>query len=455
MSVLPKTSPAATAYQVSKGKWVPAKHLLYTSRKLVDATARRTTRLMVTEPPRHGKSELISKHFPFWYLGLYPHHRIILTSYEADFAASWGRKVRDLIDEHGDIFGIKIRHDSSAANRWELEEYGGGMVTAGAGGPITGKGGNVLIIDDPFKNAEQAASLTMRRKIWEWYRSTFYTRLEPGGVIIIIMTRWHEDDLVGRLLNPEMGDVEDWTQVNFPAIAEEHDILGRKPGEALWPQRYDVDALMRIKVAGVGSYWWNAMYQQHPSPPEGNILNRNWWRYYKQAPDNFDEVIQSWDCNFEETDDGSYVVGQVWGKKDADKYLLDQLRARIDFTATLQAIRSLSAKWPQARLKLIEKKANGPAVIATLKREIPGIVPVNPQGSKEARLYAVSPDIEAGNVYIPDPSIATWVHDYVEELSVFPNGVNDDQVDATSQALDRLSTRPTRQKNYSGKGARV
>lgn len=443
------------AYHVSRGRWIPARHLLYTSRKLVDISARRIRRLIVTEPPRHGKSELISKYFPAWYLGMFPDEKIILTSYEADFASSWGRKARDTIEEFGEqLFGVRVRQDSSAANRWEIAGYGGGMVTAGAGGPITGKGGNVIIIDDPFKNAEEANSKTIRDKVWDWYQSTLYTRLEPGGALIIVQTRWHEDDLVGRLLNPEYGEVEDWEIINLPAIAEKNDVLGRKLGEALWPERFNPQELARIKKT-VGSYWWNALYQQRPSPPEGSIINRNWWKLYKTLPGDLDEMLQSWDCSFKETADGSFVVGQVWGRRGADKYLLDQFRARADFTATIKAIRTMSAKWPQARLKLIEEAANGPAVISSLKQEIAGIVPVRARGSKEARLHAVSPDIEAGNVYIPDPSIAPWVHDYIEELAMFPNAANDDQVDATSQALDRLNLRPVRTTNYSGKGARA
>lgn len=168
------------------------------------------------------------------------------------------------------------------------------------------------------------------------------------------------------------------------------------------------------------------------------MFKRSWWQFYRQPPNQFDEIIQSWDMSFKETKEGSYVVGQIWGRKGADKYLLDQVRDRMDFPATIQAVRSLSAKWPQAHAKLVEDKANGPAVIATLRREISGLIPVEPQGSKEARAAAVSSDIEAGNVYLPDPSIASWIHDFIEELSVFPNGANDDQCDGATQGLLRL-----------------
>lgn len=441
LNELAKASPAGMAYRVSGGRWKPARHLLLASKKLVDVAARRSKRLIFTLPPRHGKSELISKYFPSWYLGGFPEDRVILTSYEADFATSWGRKARDITEEYGEsMFGVKVRQDSSAANRWEIEGHGGGMVTAGAGGPITGKGGDVIIIDDPFKNAQEANSPTVRNKIWEWYQSTLYTRLEPDGALIIVMTRWHEDDLVGRLLNPEFGAVEDWEIINLPAVAEGKDLLGREPGEALWPERYDIEELGRIKET-VGSYWWNALYQQRPSPPGGSIVKRDWMRFYKEPPSFCEELLQSWDLAFKESQSGSYVVGQVWGRSGADIYLLDQVREHMDFTDTLRAIRNTSRKWPNAYQKLIEDAANGPAVIASLKREVPGITPVKPQGSKEARLYAVSPAFEAGNVYLPDPSIAPWVLDYVEEIASFPNGKNDDQVDATSQALVRLMRR--------------
>ncbi|MBC7340837.1 MAG: phage terminase large subunit [Clostridia bacterium] len=448
-STLPKRSyaalravtPAHFAYTVSEGRWTPFEHLLLLNRKLVDVAAGRIRRLMVFMPPRHGKSELTSRYFPAWYLGTFPDKRIILASYEADFAATWGRKARNLLEEFGpSLFGVKVSDDSAAAARWDIAEHEGGMVTAGVRGPITGKGANVAIIDDPVKNDQEAMSQTYRDATWDWYRATFSTRIQEEGAIILVMTRWHEDDLAGRLLRAQEEGGDRWEVVNLPALAEENDMLGRQPGEPLCPELFTKETLEATKIR-LGSYWWNALYQQRPSPMEGGILKRSWWRYYRQLPERFDEVIQSWDMSFKETTSGSYVVGQVWGRKRADKYLLDQVRDRMDFPATLQAVRQLSARWPQARAKLVEDKANGPAVIATLKREIPGLIAVEPQGSKEARAAAVSPDIEAGNVYLPDPSIAPWVHDFVEECAAFPNGANDDQVDAMTQALNRFNSR--------------
>jgi predicted phage terminase large subunit-like protein len=281
-------------------------------------------------------------------------------------------------------------------------------------------------------------SQTYRDATWDWYRATFSTRIQEDGAIILVMTRWHEDDLAGRLLRAQEEGGDKWEVVNLPALAEDDDMLGRQLGEPLCPQLFTKETLEKTKVR-LGSFWWNALYQQRPSPQEGGILKRHWWKFYRKAPDKFDEIIQSWDMTFKDTKTADFVVGQVWGRKGADKYLLDQVRDRMDFPATIQAVRTLSAKWPQARVKLVEDKANGPAVIATLKKEISGLIPVEPQGSKESRAWAVSPEVEAGNVYLPDPSIAPWVHDFIEECTVFPNGTNDDQVDAMTQALIRFS----------------
>jgi predicted phage terminase large subunit-like protein len=193
----------------------------------------------------------------------------------------------------------------------------------------------------------------------------------------------------------------------------------------------------------MGSYAAAGQLQQRPSPAEGGILKRHWWRFYREAPRQFSEVIQSWDCAFKDTRTSDFVVGQVWGRNGADKYLLDQVRGRMDCPATIQAVKRLSEKWSQAQAKLVEDKANGPAVIATLKHEIAGLIAVNPEGGKEVRAHAVSAQIEAGNVYLPDPTIAPWITGFIEECAAFPNGAYDDQVDAMSQALNRLRKSPS------------
>lgn len=441
---------------VHRGLYRHARHTKLISEKLKEVEEGKIKRLMIFLPPRHSKSMTVSETFPSFFIGKNLNRRVILVSYGDSLARKFGRANRNKLEEYGEeIFGINLSKDNSSVTNWGIEGYRGGMISAGIGGPITGEGADLLIIDDPIKNRKEADSKTYRNMVWDEWQNTLYTRLQPNGAVIIILTRWHEDDLAGRLLNPEYGVVEDWEIIRLPAIAEENDLLGRKVGELLWPEDGFDEEWAEVTKTAVGSQTWASLYQQRPAPAEGNVVKREWWQFYNDLPEDLDEVIQSWDLSFKETEDGSYVVGQVWGKKGANKYLIDQVRARMDFTKTLRAIRNLSIKYPEARLKLIEDKANGPAIISTLRQEISGIVPVNPRGSKEERASAVSPDIEAGNVYLPSPSIASWVNDYIEEWAAFPYGENDDQVDATSQALDRLNLMNNRIRNYSGKGARV
>lgn len=404
-------------------------------------------------PPRHGKSELISRYFPAWYLGNFPDRRVMLTSYEAQFASGWGRRAREVLEEYGPgVFGVDVRADSSAANRWDLVGHEGGMITAGVGGPITGRGADLLIIDDPIKNREEALSSVYRERHWEWWRSTARTRLQPGGAVVLVMTRWHEDDLAGRLL-AEPGDR--WREIRLPALAWGPDELGREEGEALWPSQYDAADLAEIAEES-GSYWWEAMYQQRPSPSEGGILERGWWRRYPAYGwPQLQHVAQSWDMAFKDTKGTSYVVGQVWGTDLAARYLLCQVRARLSFTKTLGAVEALTGWVGEqgfgSHRILVEEKANGAAVIDSLRRKIGGLIPVMPDGSKEARAHAVSPLIESGNVHIPEGLIPapagfepTPTDVFVEEAAAFPNGANDDQVDAMTQALSRLRSTPQR-----------
>lgn len=263
-------TPAALAERLSEGRWTRAPHLTLLARKVAGAAFGECRRLLVLIPPRHGKSELVSHWTPVWLLELFPEWPIILASYEADFAASWGRKVRDTIALHRDTLSVQISEDSSAAHRWNTPQ-GGGMITAGVGGPITGRGARLLIIDDPFKNWEEAQSATRREKVWEWFRSTAYTRLEPGGSIVIVMGRWHEDDLVGKLLKEQAAGGETYEVVELPAQARENDPLGRPIGAPLWPERYDTPALEGIRRA-ILDYFYQALYQQQPPSAAGKLF---------------------------------------------------------------------------------------------------------------------------------------------------------------------------------------
>jgi len=424
---------------VHAGQWIRASHLELVCEELERIMRGENKRLMIFMPPRHGKSMCVTESFPSYYLGHYPERRVMELSYGAELAQEFGKKNRDKVFEYGnDIFGLRLSNQQATKTNWKIEGTDGGMYSVGFFGPVTGRGADLLIVDDPIRNRAEAESQTYRDKIWAEYQSTVATRLHAGGSIIIILTRWHEDDLAARLLNPEHVKVENWKILSLPAICEsEDDLLGREIGQALWEKGgYDEDWALQQKET-VGSYAWNALYQQHPTPSSGGIFKREWWQKWKELPGDLFDFIQSWDCTFKDANTSDYVVGQVWArsrKSPANRYLLDQVRGRMTFSETVNAVRSLSAKWKQTTRKLIEDKANGTAVMDVLKKEIQGLVPVEPMGGKVVRAHAVTAVVEAGNVYIPDPSIAPWVHDFVEELSSFPSGAHDDQVDAMTQA---------------------
>src|SRR5690606_32030379 len=238
-------------------------------------------RLMIFMPPRHGKSEIGSRNFPAWHLGRYPHHEFIGCSYGSDLANGFSRKVRDLVKDtaYSAVFDqCAINKDSQSVEAW-LTTKGGGYAAAGVGGPITGRGAHVLLIDDPIKNREDAESAQKREAVWDWYTSTAYTRLAPGGGVLLILTRWHDDDLAGRLLKKMAeGEGDQWVVVEYPAQAV-HDELFRKAGEPLHPARYDHDALERIKRA-VGPRDWQALYQQNPTPEDGDYFNKDMFQWY-------------------------------------------------------------------------------------------------------------------------------------------------------------------------------
>lgn len=437
---------AVTATAEMPSPYVYAPHLHRLSSELVALRSREPghpKRLAVTMPPRHGKSEMCSHWFPVWDLALEPKDRIILCSYEAQFAAKWGRSCRRSIQEHYPILGARVVTDSRAAHRWETTQ-GGGMVTAGVGGPITGRGGDVMILDDPIKNAEEANSQIIRDNLWDWWQTTFLTRCEPEAVIVVIMTRWHEDDLLGRLLNSS--EAKYWRTINFPAVAEEHeDSLERSPGQALWPERYDELALENIK-AEVGSRVFTALYQQRPAPPEGVGLQRNWWRWYDELPDleTFDQIIMSVDPTFKDVDTADFFVAMILGRLGNEYYGIDCVRKRLGPVDQMKAIRQLSDQWPQAKVKLIEETAAGTAIIDLMQREIPGkIIPVKVKAGKEIRLHwgvsSVAGKVESGKCFLPRGR--AWAGTLVDEGASFPHAVHDDMVDAFTQGIQYLMPR--------------
>ena len=436
-------------------------------KKLDDFVAGKIKRLIIETAPRHGKSELVSRRLPAYALGLNPNLRLIACSYGSTLASRMNRDVQRIIDsnEYYDVFPDTTLSTSKKSSRdalrnsdlFEIVGHTGVYASAGVGGAITGMGADIAVIDDPFKNMEEAESQVNRDKVWEWYTSTFYTRLEDNAGILITMTRWHEDDLVGRLLDSMESDpnADQWELFSLPAIQTQSPKVElpedkRKPGEPLWPDKYPVDRLLTIKST-LGTRQFSALYQQEPSPEEGQLVQRDWWKFYSTpfgmlegmmnpTDFGFDRVITSWDFTFKDGKGTDFVVGQCWGKKGSRKYLIDQIRDRMNFTASLAAMKGFISKHPYASEHIVEEKGNGSAIISSVQAIIPGIIAFNPTKGKEERAKAVSvtPQIEAGNVFLPDPTFAPWVSDYIEEWQVFPNGANDDQVDTSSQALMRL-----------------
>lgn len=429
---------------VHEGRWTPARHHRLIAEKLQEVADGKCKRLMVWLPPRHGKSMEITETFPSYFLGRHPEKHVIEVSYNNDFAEKFGLANRLKVERYGyQIFGHNYSEYKATKTNWSLDNNIGGMLSVGVGGAITGEGADLLLIDDPIKNRQEAESETYRRHLYEEYQSTLYTRVQRNGAIIIVMTRWHEDDICGKLLNPSIVEPEHWEILDIPAVCEtEDDPLGREIGETIWPEiGYDKEWAVKTKAA-VGTYAWAGMYQQRPAPLEGGLFKRSFFKFYKVLPGDFNQVVQSWDCTFKEADTSDFVAGHVWGRKGADFYLMDRVHAKMGITATMQSIRGLTAKWPNGRAKLIEEAANGAAVIELLRREISGIKPIHPDGGKVVRAQAIMPFVEAGNVWLPDPSIAPWVHDFVEECANFPNALHDDDVDAMTQALNYLGAAP-------------
>ena len=399
--------------------------------------------LVVECPPQHGKSTTITESFPSWYLGKYPTNNVIIACYNKDFAERFCRRNKEKIRGLGlDLFGINIG-SIDRADEFELDNAKGRLISRGIMSGITGNPANLIIIDDPVKNMQEADSPTYRSNVWEEWQASLKTRLAAKAKVVIIMTPWHADDLAARVLANEPNS----RLVRIPVEAEENDLLGREVGDALCPELgKDKKWMLDFKESYIhdpqgGMRSWTALYQCSPRIEEGNLVQRDWWRFYD--PDDkeimFGSEIISVDAAFKSADTNDYVAIQVWGKRRNDYYLRASFNKHLDFPQTVQMLRTVKAMYPNARVILIEDKANGPAIISTLQRDPDMfVIPVNPSGGKVARVNAVSAAIESGHVFLPTPEKASWVNEFVDQFTSFPNGAHDDMVDAASQALHRM-----------------
>ena len=422
---------------------MPARHLTYLDRAITeaidDAAAGKLAGLVVSMPPQNGKSELCSRYLPAWYLGCHPDRRVILTSYEADFAAGWGRKARDLLEHWGWLFGVRVHRRSGAANRWDLDGREGGMTAAGVGGPITGRGAHLLIVDDPIKNDEEARSATFREKQWQWWQSVATTRLRPGALMVVIQTRWHRDDLTGRILRQAEETGQPWRVVKFPAIAEEHDVLGRQPGEALWPEVFPKERLEQVRKTRT-NYYWQAMYQQNPQA-EGSA---EWPDSFFPPEIWFDEWPQDWECKTVALDPskgteskfGDYsafvMIMVSHGKAYVDADLAIRNTSVITDTA-IEIQRRFQPDWfgietnqfQELLASQIQRRSEELRVavpLYTLRNDV----------NKLVRIRRLTPLLAQGTLRFKGDSAGARL--LVEQLRDFPNGDHDDGPDALEMA---------------------
>jgi len=409
-------------------------------------------RLIIEMPPRHGKTLTGSILFPSWYLGRNPASEVIFTTYSQELANDRGRSCRALFSHEMHKLAFpkaRLRSDSAAANRFQTVD-GSAYFAVGVGGPITGRGGNLLIIDDPIKNREEADSESMRKKLVDWYQSTLRTRLHPGGAIIIIATRWHLDDLTGHVLEQAP---DDWEVLNFPAIldAPAAKTLGKKAGEALWEERYNLSELKQIKF-DVGPREWNSLYQQNPVPDDGNIILRSTCMEWQgEAPPPCNMVLASWDTAYGGMNGrGDFSAYTVWGQfmhetyplgRDSEAVLLPSAillgagRGRWTFPQLKEKIIEVAEKH-HVDFTVVEARANGLPVLQELRTMGLAMREYIPIGAKDARAHAINPLFEQQRVWFPYDKV--WCEDVLQQLTQFPSAKYDDYVDSVTQAIKLL-----------------
>jgi predicted phage terminase large subunit-like protein len=398
-------------------------------------------RLIINMPPRHTKSEFASYLLPAWFLGRFPHKKVIQTSHTAELAVGFGRKVRNLVDSdvYTGIFpNISLQADSKAAGRWNTSK-GGDYFAIGVGGAVTGKGADLLIIDDPHSEQEAALAATnpeVYDKVYEWYTSGPRQRLQPGGAIVVVMTRWAQRDLTGQVIksSAQRGG-EEWEVIEFPAIMPS--------GKPLWPEFWSLDELSALKEELPNSKW-QAQYQQNPVGNESAIVKRDWWKLWeKDAPPPCDYILQTWDTAFEKNQRADYSAGTTWGifynPEDGDRpniILLDVYKKRVEWVELKRDVLEQYNEWEPDGM-LIEKKATGAPLIYELRAMGIPVQEFTPSKGQDkiARLNSVSDIIASGKVWVPQ---TRWAEELVDEIAAFPSGEHDDLVDATTLALMRF-----------------
>ena len=398
-------------------------------------------RLIINMPPRHTKSEFASYLLPAWFLGKFPHKKVIQTSHTAELAVGFGRKVRNLVDSevYNEIFpNLVLQADSKAAGRWNTSK-GGDYFAIGVGGAVTGKGADVLIIDDPHSEQEAAMAASnpeVYDKVYEWYTSGPRQRLQPGGAIVIVMTRWAARDLTGQVIkSAAQRSGEEWEVIEFPAILPS--------GNPVWPQFWSKEELEALREELPNSKW-QAQYQQNPVGNESAIVKRDWWKWWEEdEPPICDYILQSWDTAFEKTQRADYSAGTTWGIFNCEEdnfapniILLNTYKKRVEFPELKRdVLREYNEYEPDSLI--VEKKASGAPLIYDLRAMGIPVQEYTPGKGQDkiARLNSVSDIIASGKVWVPR---TRWAEELVDEIAAFPSGEHDDLVDATTLALMRF-----------------
>jgi predicted phage terminase large subunit-like protein len=425
----------------TESEFEPAKHHRLIIAYLEAVARRDIKRLMIFVPPGSAKSTYASIIFPAWYLGKFPDHNVLGASHSSELAERFGRKVRGLYSAklHHNVFGHGVSSESAAAGRWSTTA-GGEYFAAGVGTGIAGFRSDLGLIDDPFRSREDADSPTIREKVWDWYKADFATRLKRGAVQILIMTRWHPDDLAGRLLEDAKDGGLPWTVLKIPMeCVDADDPLERKIGERLWPEWYSDEMVVQAKR---DSRNWSALYQQSPIIDGGNILRRDWWRKWDgKHPPECSYILQSWDTAFSDKDSktNSYSARTTWGvfrdrQEKTALILIEAWRGRVDYpTLRAEALKSYREHKPDC--VLIEKKASGQSLLQDMRRSGVPVAEYQPDRDKVSRAYAVQAMLESGQIYYPP---RRWADDVIDECAQFPHGATSDYVDTCTQAWLRI-----------------
>ncbi|MCE7699949.1 MAG: terminase family protein [Methanobacterium paludis] len=430
MAVVKAHFPSFAKFVYPNYKFAP--HLMEISNAFRDIQRRKTTRLIINMPPRFGKSLTTSTIFPAWYLINNPDHRILFTAYESDFASTFGMKARDIVNQHGKNWNIEVNNKSKARNAWDIDGYLGGMNTAGVGGSLTGRGADVLIIDDPIKNAEESMSENTKAKIMDWFLSTAYTRLEPDGVIIIIQTRWALDDLTGRILDESD---EDWKTLVYPAMDTQ--------GNSMWESRFSTQRMHEIKKQ-VGDYWWNSLYMQDPRLKEGGMFNAEKLVKVSEIPCKIVRKVRAWDIGTigDVSDNPDFTVGALMHLGENGKVYIRDIKRFRGTPAQVENTMLATAVGDDMDTNILIEQQPGTAgvIVKNLYNRLLSGYPVSwsfPSKSKGERATPMSVEVELGQVsYFK----GNWNEDMKSELNAFiPDACPfDDQVDALSMGFNYL-----------------